>query len=103
MAGAFSAWSAAAATSRVVALSQRVTTRFAAWPIEDQVRLVALIAVWVCLVYAAVRVVLPRYVSSGLPLAWTGLELAAALVVAVFPAAFVRAWRAKFQPSSKAA
>lgn len=103
MAGALSAWSAAAAMSRVVALSQRATMRFAAWPNEDRVRLVALIVVWVCLAYAAARVVLPRYVSSGLPLAWTGLELAAALVVAAFPAAFVRAWRAKFLSFSKPA
>ena len=90
-------WRAAWASSRIVRATRNAQTSIAKWPIETRVRCAALTIAWAGIGYAASSFVLPRYVVSGLPVAWAATIIVAALVVAALPGAFAIAWDARFR------
>lgn len=61
-------------------------------PVTNRLRFVALVLVWAGVAYLAMLTVVPPYVAPGLPRFWIGFGMAAAIVVAVLPDAFARAW-----------
>lgn len=75
---------------------RRWSATIASWPVERRVRVVALTLAWAGVGHAVSTVVLPPYVASALPRAWTALFIVAALAVAAVPAVFVQAWKDKY-------
>ncbi len=74
-------------SSGFVGAAKRAWAPIAAWPRETQLRAGALTLAWAGIGYAVSLFLLPRYVISGLPLAWVGSFALASLVVAAFPRA----------------
>jgi hypothetical protein len=98
--GQIVAWAAdrvrtAWASSGFVGAAKRAWAPIAAWPRETQFRYGALTLAWAGIGYAVSLFLLPRYVISGLPLAWVASFVLASLVVAAFPRAFAIAWDAR--------
>lgn len=94
-------WEAAWRSSAAVRAASGQWARMAAWPIEQRVRVVALTLAWAGLGHALSLFWLPKYVTSGLPLAWVGVFIAAALTVAALPRAFALAWNDRFGGNQK--
>jgi hypothetical protein len=99
--GRIVAWAAdtvrmAWASSGFVGAARRAWAPIAAWPRETQLRYGALTLAWAGAGYATSLFLLPRYVISGLPLAWVASFVLASLVVAAFARAFAIAWDARF-------
>ena len=61
-------------------------------PVTHRVRFVAMVLGWAGVAHLAMLAVVPPYVAPGLPRFWIGFGMAAAIVVAVLPDAFTRAW-----------
>jgi hypothetical protein len=90
-------WRLAWASSTTVRTARHARSAISMWPPELRLRFAALTIAWAGLGYAASSFLLPRYVISGLPVAWTAIVVLAALVVAAMPGAFALAWDAKFR------
>jgi hypothetical protein len=97
---ALDACAAAWQSSRLALPAKHLWSAIAAWPDEARLRFAASMVVWAAVGHAAGVLILPRYVTSGLPVAWAATLAVGALVVAAFPGAFVLAWRAKFRRTS---
>jgi hypothetical protein len=88
-------WRAAWASSTIVRTTRNAQSSIAKWPIETRVRCAALTIGWAGIGYAVSSYFLPRYVVSALPIAWAGMIVLGALVVAALPGAFAIAWEEK--------
>ena len=93
--GLIEGWRLAWASSTIVRTARNTRSTIAIWPAETRLRCAALTIAWAGIGYAASSFFLPRYVISGLPIAWAGTVVLAALVVAAMPGAFALAWNAK--------
>jgi hypothetical protein len=94
-------WLAAWASSAIVQSGRRVLGLVSSWHGETKLRCAALTTAWAAGGYAVSQMLLPRYVSSGLPIAWAATLVVAALVVAAAPGSFLMAWDAKFGQESR--
>jgi len=94
-------WRAAWASSTTVAFGRSLLAPMSTWPPETWVRFTALTVAWAGIGYGISQFVLPIYVRSALPVAWTGTLVLASLVVAAIPHAFVLAWRERFRTGQK--
>ena len=88
-------WRRAWASSAIVQSGRSALGPVSSWPAETKLRCAALTAAWAAGGYAVSQLVLPRYVSSGLPIAWAATFVVAALAVAAAPRAFLIAWDAR--------
>jgi len=94
-------WRAAWNASAAVAFGRRLLAPMSTWSPETWVRFAALTIAWAGAGYGLSQFVLPIYVRSALPAAWTGTLVLTSLVVAAIPHAFVLAWRERFPNRQK--
>ena len=83
-------------SSALVGAVREWTAPFQYWPVDQRVRMTALTLAWAGVWHGLGLLVLPKYVTSGLPQSWTVAFVVWAVIVAAMPDAFVRAWRDRF-------
>jgi hypothetical protein len=94
-------WRAAWASSAAVAAGRSLVAPMLAWSAETWVRFSTMTIAWAGIGYGVSQFLLPAYVRSALPVAWTATLVLAPLLVAAIPHAFVLAWRERFRSGQK--